>query len=379
MAGAGKQVPFRPTSRLDGLRRASLLALAWLLAAVATPPATAQPASAPPQAAVPGDATYAGTLPCADCAGQQIVLTLFADRTFRMHTRYLGVRAGHTQDVRDLGRWGNIDAGTLELRGGRDAPLRFSPQPGGALRLLDTRGLPIPSTSISTLNHELARQADIDRLGGPTRLRGLYLSTADGPSLTECLTGKRWPVLIEGEQPTLERAYLAQRSHPGQPVLAVLTASFVWRETDPTRGQRDMLRVEAFERLWPGETCAAEAPATAALLNTRWRVVEIDGQPVRLAEGRQEPHLQLSNEGNRVRGFGGCNAINGGFEEGSDGLRFIRLASTRKACPSPVMLQEASLLAALEATAARRIVGDTLQLRDGRGTVRLRFEALYLR
>ena len=38
-----------------------------------------------------------------------------------------------------------------------------------------------------------------------------------------------------------------------------------------------------------------------------------------------------------------------------------------------------SLMAALEATAARRIVGDTLQLRDGRGTVRVRFEALYLR
>jgi heat shock protein HslJ len=108
-------------------------------------------------------------------------------------------------------------------------------------------------------------------------------------------------------------------------------------------------------------------------------VVEIDGQPVRLAEGRREPYLQLSNEGNRVRGFGGCNAINGGFEEGSDGFRFIRMAGTRKACPSDVLTQEARLLAALEATASRRIVGDTLQLRDGRGAVRVRFEALYLR
>jgi heat shock protein HslJ len=98
-----------------------------------------------------------------------------------------------------------------------------------------------------------------------------------------------------------------------------------------------------------------------------------------LAEGGREPYLQLSIEGNRVRGFGGCNAISGGFEQGSDGFRFIRLASTRKACPSDVLAQEASLLAALEATASRRIVGDTLQLRDDRGTVRVRFEALYLR
>jgi copper homeostasis protein (lipoprotein) len=271
-----------PTDRLAGLRGASLLALAWLLAAVTTPPATAQPASAPQQAAASDDATYAGTLPCADCAGQQIVLTLFADQSFRMHTRYLGVRAGHTQEVRDLGRWGNIDAGTLELRGGRDAPLRFSPQPGGALRLLDTRGLPIAST----LNYELARQAEIDRLGGPTRLRGMYLSMADAASLTECLTGKRWPVLIEGEHPALELAYLVLRSHPGHPVLAVLTASFVWREPEPGLHPREVLRVEAFERLWPGETCAAEAPATAALLVTRWRVVEIVGDTLQLRDGR---------------------------------------------------------------------------------------------
>lgn len=364
-----------PTDRLAGLRGVALMALAWLLAAVATPPATAQPASAPPQAAASADATFAGTLPCADCAGQQIVLTLFADQTFRMRTRYLGVHAGNTQEVRDLGRWGNIDPGTLELRGGRDAPLRFSPQPDGALRLLDTRGLPI----VSTLNYELARQAAIDRLSGPTRLRGMYLYVADAPTLTECLTGKRWPVLIEGEHLALERAYMAQRSHPGQSVMAVLTASFVWREPEPNLRPREMLRVEAFERLWPGETCAAEAPATAALLNTRWRVVEIEGQRVRFAEGGREPYLQLSKEGDRVRGFGGCNAINGGFEQGSDGFRFIRLASTRKACPSNVLAQEASLLAALEATASRRIVGDTLQLRDDRGTVRVRFEALYLR
>ena len=363
------------TGHLAWLRGALLLALAWLLAAVATTPATAQPGSAPPQGATPDDVTYAGTLPCADCAGQQIVLTLFADQTFRMHTRYLGASAGNTQEVRDLGRWGNIDSGTLELRGGRDAPLRFSPQPGGALRMLDTRGLPIAST----LSHDLARQADIDRLGGPMRLRGMYLGTADAPSLTECLTGKRWPVLIEGEHLALERAYLAQRRHPGHLVLAVLTASFVWREPEPGLRPREMLRVEAFERLWPGETCAAEAPATAALLNTRWRVVEIDGQPVRLVEGQREPHVQLSNEGNRVRGFGGCNAFSGGFEQGSDGFRFIGLAGTRKACLSDLLAQEARLLAALGAATSRRIVGNALQLRDDQGTVRVRFEALYLR
>jgi len=191
----------RPTFRVAWLRAAMFLASAWLLAAVATPPATAQPASATPQDAAQDAATYAGT---------------------------------------------------IELRGGGDAPVRFSMQSSGALRLLDTQGLPIESS----LNHELARQADIDRLSGPIRLRGMYRYLADAASLTECITGKRWPVLIEGAHLALERAYLAQRIQPGSLLLVALTASFVWREPEPGLRPREMLRVEEFEGLWPGETCA---------------------------------------------------------------------------------------------------------------------------
>jgi heat shock protein HslJ len=186
-------------------------------------------------------------------------------------------------------------------------------------------------------------------------------------------------VLIEGAHLALERAYLAQRSQPGDGVLAAVSARFVWREPEPGLPPRDMLHIEAFERLWPGETCAADAPGTAALLNTRWRVVEIDGHAVRMAEGGREPYLQLSTEGNRVRGFGGCNAFVGGFEQGSDGLRFTRLTRAGRACTSELLAQEARLLAALQTTAARRIVGETLQLRDAQGRVRVRLEALYLR
>lgn len=347
---------------------AGLLALALL-------PARAQPAPAFQHAAALENVTYAGTLPCADCGGQQIVLTLFADQTFRMRTRYLGVRSADTSEINDLGRWGSPDAVTLELQGGRDGPLRFSRQPGDALRMLDALGLPI----VSVLNYELARQAHIDRLDGPVRLRGMYLITAETPSLTECLTGNRWPVLPKGEHLAMKQAYLAQRGQLDKPVLAVMTASFDWRKPETGGPSVESLHIEAFERLWSSETCAADAPAAAALLNTRWRVVEIDGQPVRLVPGRHEPYAQLSSAGNQVRGFGGCNAFSGGFEQGSDGMRFLRLVSTRKSCPGDVLGQEGRLLAALEATASRRVVGDTLQLRDAQGTVRLRFEALYLR
>lgn len=296
-------------------------------------------------------------------AGPQTVLTLFADHSYRLRT------SGGEAQVYDIGRWGREAGGTLLLRGGREAPLRLSPAAGGALRVIDPTGRP---------SEELQRQATLDRINGPMRLRGMYFYLADAASFQECLSGRRWPVLIEGAHLALERAYLAQ-GEGGRWVLATLMGRFVMHEPEPGLPPREAIVVERFERLRPGETCAADAPGTAALLNTRWRLVEIDGQPVTLVAGQREPFLQLSGEGNRVRGFDGCNGLSGRFEQGSDGLLFKALALTRPGCAGAAGAQEASYLAALQATASRQIVGDALWLRDAQGRVRLRFAALYLR
>ncbi len=296
-------------------------------------------------------------------AGPQTVLTLFADHSYRLRTGSVEAPA------HDIGRWAREADGTLLLRGGREAPLRLSAEADGALRLIDPQGRPV---------EEMQRQATLDRIDGPMRLRGLYFYLADAASLSECLSGRRWPVLIEGAHLDLERAYLAQ-GEGGRWVLATLQGRFVMREPEPGLPPREAIVVERFERLWPGETCAADAPATASLLNTRWRLVEIDGQPVTLVAGQRQPFLQLYGEGNRVRGFGGCNALSGRFEQGSDGFLFKALALTRRSCAGAAGAQEASYLAALQATASRQIVGDALWLRDAQGRMRLRFEALYLR
>lgn len=343
------------------------LCLCWLLV-------VSLHAGAAPQTSA--DVSYAGTLPCADCAGQEMLLTLFADGSFRLRTRYLGVPPGRQDAFFDLGRWGRDEAGRLVLRGGREAPMRFAPVRGGALRLLDRQGRRIKSA----LNYTLQRQSEVDLLGGPFRLRGLYKYLADAALLTECRSGRRWPVLIEGQHLALERAYLAHRAQGGSEwVLVGLSGEFVQREPEPGLPPREFIRVEAFERLWPRETCAEDAPGTATLLNTLWRLVEIDGQSVMLAPGQPEPRLQLSIEGDRVRGQTGCHTLSGRFEHGGDRLVFKGLGLTGKDCLGPAGVQEARFIAALRDTAHRRIIGDALHLRDATGAVRLRFEALYLR
>ena len=119
---------------------------------------------------------------------------------------------------------------------------------------------------------------------------------------------------------------------------------------------------------------APHTPPAASLLETYWRPVEIEGAPYAARPGTREPHLFLSGEGNRVRGFTGCNNLAGGFERDAGGLRFKSLGTTRMAC-LPEMDLEMRFLSALHATASQRIAGGTLELRDKEGKVRMRLEA----
>jgi heat shock protein HslJ len=209
-------------------------------------------------------------------------------------------------------------------------------------------------------------------------LHGMYLYFADAATLTECRTGRRWPVLIEGEHVALERAYLDWRATGGEgPVRVSIVGRFEARAPEPGLAPREVIRVERFDRLWPRETCAAEAPAQAPLVNVRWRIVEVDGEPVTVAAGQREPFVLFAADGNRVRGFGGCSSFAGRFAQGADGMEIGELATTRVACAAAA--QEAALLDALRATAARTVAGDALLLRDAEGRVRVRAEALYLR
>ena len=127
-----------------------------------------------------------------------------------------------------------------------------------------------------------------------------------------------------------------------------------------------------------GATCGPRSPAQAALLETSWRPVEIENKPVVIRSGTREPHFVLSAEGNRVRGFTGCNNLAGGFEDGTDGFRFKALAVTRMAC-LPYSDLESRFLSALNATASQQVVGETLELRDQDGKLRMRLEARYLK
>ena len=119
----------------------------------------------------------------------------------------------------------------------------------------------------------------------------------------------------------------------------------------------------------------ASAGPDAALTGTYWRAVAIDGNPTVSLPKQREAHLVFAAEGNRVSGSTGCNRVVGTFTQAAEVLRFSPMASTKMACPPNLDAQERAFLEAVQATAAAQISGNTLELKDAAGKVRLRFEA----
>jgi heat shock protein HslJ len=119
----------------------------------------------------------------------------------------------------------------------------------------------------------------------------------------------------------------------------------------------------------------AGANPQSGLVGITWQAVEIDGRPVTVPPGQNGPHFVLTSEGNRVHGSAGCNRLAGSFEQGADNVRFLQLVTTKMACPPPLDALEMAFLQALRATTVVRLSGNTLELQDKEGKVRMRLKA----
>jgi heat shock protein HslJ len=126
-------------------------------------------------------------------------------------------------------------------------------------------------------------------------------------------------------------------------------------------------------------TPVADTNPTATLLNTYWRLADMNGEPVKPPAGTREVHVILSRDDqeNRMKGFAGCNNIGGSFKQ--EGLKITFSAfSTKMMCEPNQMKIEDFLLNALTATDNYIIKGETLTLLEG-DTVLATFESVYLK
>lgn len=125
--------------------------------------------------------------------------------------------------------------------------------------------------------------------------------------------------------------------------------------------------------------CASAASRPdRGVTNTYWRLTELGGAPVQVAEKQREPHMILQLEANRLAGSGGCNRMMGSYTLEGEAISFGQVASSMMACEDG-MEQEQSFFRALNAARRWSVKGDDLALLDESGTVLARFVAVDLR
>ena len=117
----------------------------------------------------------------------------------------------------------------------------------------------------------------------------------------------------------------------------------------------------------------APLAAQVPLEDTRWRLVELAGQPAASPPGARQIYVRLAAQGKRLEAFAGCNTLSGGYARDGEALKFEGLISTRMACPS--MAVEDGVKKALGDTAGFHLDGAALTLTGADNTALARFEA----
>ena len=236
-----------------------------------------------------------------------------------------------------------------------------------------TRGAP---SEVTVAMRRVAAAATDAAATGPV-IGGMFVYMADAARLNDCRGGRSLPVAMEGDFPSLERAYLAARPAPGQSVMVTFEGTVEERPRRDGDGTEPTVVVGRFIRAWPGETCERNR-ADASLSNTYWRIVNLGGEELRTSEGRKEPHIILRVNEKRFAATVGCDQMAGSYETDGPSLRFGQAAMTMMACPPPLDRLERLLANTLAQTAGWRIYGQFLELFDADGKPLAVLQAVYL-
>lgn len=314
-------------------------------------------------------ATFVGSVPCADCEAEQFQLNLWPDQVFFLRRS----QSGKERRRDSIGRW-SVDADThvISLRGG-GVDLQFRILGPDRLRLIsgDEKRPQGDDASVLTSTDEF------EPFEPHLPLRGMLTYVADEARFTECLTGRDYPLVKDGDYSALEHAYLAAGAEVGGPIMASFDGAIVREPGGLEKDAGPQVLVERFVGVWPGEICE-RAVDKASLTNTYWKILRLGDIEVAPGEGRREPNLILREGDALFTATVGCNQVSGTYDLSADRLKFGPGAMTRMACPAPLDDWERRLTDVLGQAATWRIDGQTLELLDAAGNPLALFQAVYL-
>ncbi|MFO1106696.1 MAG: META domain-containing protein [Amaricoccus sp.] len=338
-------------------------------AASPLPPArAATPAAADAAALGSLPSTFSGDLPCPDCSGIHAALNLWPDRVFSLYRRRLD---GHGTPQDAIGRWSFDAKRQVLLLWDGEEKTEFAVEPPDRLVLLAADG------TRQAAGATLTGTPGITPLDLRLPIRGMVSFLADRARITECLTGRDFPLAPEQDFATLEAAYLAAGVAQGKPLMASFEGGITERPKARGSGAETVVLVNRFNGVWPEETCE-QAMSNTSLANTYWKVVRLGKTDIKAGVGGREPHLVLHEGEGRFSATIGCNQLSGSFTRTGDRLAFGPAASTRMACPPPLDAWEQMLGKSLAATTSWRVNGQALELLDATGMQIALFQSVAL-
>jgi uncharacterized lipoprotein YbaY/heat shock protein HslJ/uncharacterized lipoprotein NlpE involved in copper resistance len=347
--------------------RVSLLLRAVGGASAAPPPRATAPPPLPPLPPAPEirnlPATFAGTLPCADCPGIRYQLSLLPDDTFVLRMTYTGRAPSTTRD--EVGSWVlSSDRRALAIKSADGPPEYFAIRDAGTLRKLDMNGQPMAAGRPYDL-HRMPALAPVE-FKGP--VRGAYRAGPSGATFTPCATGRPWPVGQSATDAAVEAAYRTAGRRADEPLLLDVQGHL-----RPRAGADSTFVIDVLGTVAANVACDVRFGAPP-LEGTSWRLVWLNGAAFPApASPRNQPTLTFRGDTPTFAANGGCNRLAGRYDARGDTLT-MSAAGTMMACPG-ADATETAFKSALAGTRAYRILGDMLELYGDRRQLLARFEA----
>ncbi len=110
-----------------------------------------------------------------------------------------------------------------------------------------------------------------------------------------------------------------------------------------------------------GGTPVETAQKMASIQGTKWTLSSVKGGKVTMPEGVEAPWVMLTDEGNKLEGFGGCNSLFGEYAVDGDRIKISNLGSTKKYCEA-TQATETSFMAVLRNSSQFQLEGDLMKL-----------------
>ena len=210
-------------------------------------------------------------------------------------------------------------------------------------------------------------------------MEGMYKTMADVGMFKDCITGKYYPVAFDGDNVTLEKAYLQETNGTGSYIKVEVKAKVLKRPKMEGDSEEDTLLIEQFIRLESDADCTKQH-ASVPITNNYWKLITLYAKEVKVDANEKEAHILLREGLNGVGALKvvtGCNTLLGDYKLDENTIFFHLKTSEKKeeACKNVDI--EKNLLAALANTSYWEIKGESLTLFEDMDNILATFKAIY--